>query len=155
MTVNGTSLAHPLPVTLWLTRGALPVPPWDGTTAPAVPPPAGLGRALRCPVVPGSVSEVGLSCVVPPGAGVGWRVLLVNHDVGEPGVPGSLSSVFWQYSALSDLVLHYHGPEVLALEVGGPIVCGLADALLLMHCFSRIAPVSLVSGCPAPVIETS
>ncbi len=115
--VLGSSFAHPLPVTMWLTRGALPVPPWDGSIARNTPPPAGLGAVLPCPVVPGSVSETGLSCVMPPGAGVGWQLLLVNHDRGDPSVPGSLSGRFWQYSDLFPYLLHYRFPEVLTLEV--------------------------------------
>ena len=82
--VAAASLGHPLPVSAWLVYGpgALSPPWWD---ANACVPVEGASAQLPCPLLPGSVSPSGLTCVLPPGRGTGWRLVLVNHDPDPAG----------------------------------------------------------------------
>ncbi len=126
--VTADSLAAPLPVSAWLVRGpqALAPPFWDPTACEALGPDRGL---LPCALVPGSPVVPGtLSCVVPAGLGMGWRLVVVNHDP-EPGAVGADYTLpapalgatsQWQASAPSpEFVLDFAAPVVEMVRVGG------------------------------------
>jgi hypothetical protein len=136
LNVTGASFGSPLPVSAWLTRGdAIPAPPWSSALVPGA-----MNAVLRCPILEGSVTSTGLSCVVPEGSGIGWRLVVVNHDaptVGEIQVDGAgwsngmLSPYRWRMSAPSGVLIHYRAPsitQITAPSVGRGEGTGAAPA---------------------------
>ncbi len=98
LAVGGANFSAPAaPVSVWLSRGG-PV------MAPAPSP----SQFLVCDVVATGVDTV--TCVVPPGAGIGWQVYVVNNGSGA-GLAG------FQSSAPSGLVVSYLPPTVSAARV--------------------------------------
>ena len=70
--VGGRHLALPLgAVSVWLVRdSAAPSPPWESTPY----------RVLHCHGAGGGSGVDGVACTVPQGTGVGWSLVLVNHE---------------------------------------------------------------------------
>ena len=104
LTVHCNSVTSSLPVSVWLSRGgAAPEPPWE---------PAMFGGSsflrrdvLRCqneqlessPLV-ANVSETVVVCIIPPGTGDGWAIVVVNHDFADDGT--TWSPTMLQFSSL-------------------------------------------------------
>ncbi len=139
-------------VTVWLARGgALPGPPWTNTAVPGVP-----EGVLQCPLVPGAVGPASLTCVVPPGFGTGWRVVVVNHDPGVGGV-----GVAWRASLPSGFALSYRPPVVAGVRVvgqGGAPALGGFQVVVSGTDFSAQGPQVTIGSLPctpAPGSDTS
>ena len=117
LTVFGETFAPPLPVTVWLSRsGATPSYPWTSTVNRD-------RQLLQCPVLTANVTTI--TCAVPPGSGMGWAVLVVNHDTDvtvsspspSPSSPqSSLSALLWQSSLPSSFRLSYAAPVVTSVS---------------------------------------
>lgn len=140
--VVGWAFVAPLPMSVWLVRGELPAPPWA-----AVP-----RRVLPCGLVPeaagqGNTSSVPsvLRCALPPGSGVDWRVVVVNHG------DATAASV----SLPSLATVRYRAPRVWTV---GPVAQGLGRPtvggwLLVVNGsdFSSEDAVVTVGGLPCPI----
>ena len=89
---------------------------------------------------------------MPEGSGVGWRVVLVNHDVDVAAV-GAPSTERWRASSPSLFQLDYESPVVVVVSVGpgrSPAVGGF-----LVHVYgsnlSARPPFVVVGGLPCLV----
>ncbi len=164
--VTGLDFGHPLPVSAWLVRrSGMPGPPWNFTrnsaanTATAVTP-----DVLECQLLvdgADTVTPSAFSCMVPPGAGVGWGLVVVNHDLSEvfPTSPTAWSSQRWQRSALApNFTLSYSAPELATVQVALDRGTGRAPAiggfsLLLSGAnFGAPAPIVTVGSLPCPIV---
>jgi hypothetical protein len=129
--VSGIMFGHPLPVSVWLLRGpgGRVTPPWTSTHPLPSTASEYADVQLLCPAIPAYTSTSSAACVVPEGSGTHWRLVVVNHDVVDPGavaevVPGNastatstapLSNERWQASSLPALYIHYLPPVVTAV----------------------------------------
>ncbi len=132
LVVTGTSFGAPsLPMSLWLVReGGSPMPPWGSASGVSW---AGGPTVLRCasttldahgePVAGNSSSPpppTSLQCVWPAGSGIGWQLVVVNHDGADVA-----SSTVWRVSAPSSVQLKYRPPQVLqTLALSTPVAVG-------------------------------
>ena len=93
-------------VSVWLCQGAPPSPPWD-VQSPS---------KLRCEVVaPWSSTE--LSCVIPAGSGVNWKVVVVNHDWDSTAAGATVVSESRWQSSNDTVLLSYVAPSITGLSV--------------------------------------
>ncbi len=102
MTITGDNFGTPLPVSVWL---ALVGRPTDRTwtSSPA--------RVLPCNLVTVNCTSRNLECVAPPGYGLGWRVVVVNHN-------DSLSSFdVIQYGNSTNVTVSYMPPVIDSVSV--------------------------------------
>ena len=174
LTIWGTNfyLSPPAPpadtVSVWLARGAaLPSPPWQTVDS------ASVHRLLRCVVVTATNSSV--SCVVPPGTGVAWRVVVANHDPGvnvstdgaamaQAGSSGSsslsslsssLSSVYQLSSPSRDFAVSYDAPNINSVVVVPDDRVRPAAGNFTLQVngtnFGRYAPAVTVGGWPCAI----
>ncbi len=121
LVVRGVYFGCPLPTSVWLVRhGAGPTPPWDSHNSSSVQQCASTAQCMSSVTVNQS-SLSSLTCTVPPGAGVGWRVVVVNHDA--PGTVGSSEAALWRASEASAFTLAYRAPTIVQVapteSVGG------------------------------------
>jgi hypothetical protein len=171
LAIAGSSFAvPPLAVSVWLVRGGAAVdlaPPWVDLPPMASESAPGGSARLRCPVAAASANSTSVFCTVPPGSGVGWRVIVVNHDapvdepVVEPGADGRLSTLRWRSSAPSTASFSYHAPTLTAVSIktGARIVGAPAAGGFVVHVigtnFSPWAPVVTVGSLPCVVVPGS
>jgi hypothetical protein len=153
--VTGLDFGYPLPVSAWLVRrSSMPAPPW----IPA-------GDVQECQLLPDTLTPTALSCVVPPGTGIGWGLVVVNHDLSPelPSSPTAWSSERWQRSAVTpNFSLAYFAPELVTVQVSleatrgpdagkAPAVGGFS-LLLTGSNFGASAPAVTVGRLPCAVV---
>ncbi len=120
LNVTGANFAAPLPVSAWLVR-------WRGTYALpwSYSGPEPSRDALECPVIPGTVTPTSLACVVPPGTGTGWGLVVVNRDDAAAAGPNATEAamvLLWRASTPAPNFSLAYAPPVLAsvqLQAGG------------------------------------
>jgi hypothetical protein len=103
-----------------------------------------------------------LACVVPSGSGIGWRLVVVNHDelVESPGAsPGTLSPTRWRTSAHSAHELSYRTPVITAMAPLGsgsmPAAGGFLLAVNGTDFSALFPPIVLVGSQTCPVVADS
>ncbi len=160
--VTGLDFGHPLPMSLWLVRRySLPAPPWNLNRSTVDVDSVAAVNVLGCVLSLDSVIPPALACVVPSGSGVGWGLMVVNHDVSVemPSSPAAWSSQRWRHSALApNFTLSYSAPELVKVQVVAGHGAGAAPALggfsLLLSGsnFGASAPEVTVGALPCAVV---
>ncbi len=154
------NLAHQLPLfsSVWLVRGAArPSPPWVEVLPPAT------NALLRCGASTNGSAQTGASvgrvatCITPPGSGRGWRLVVVNHDIGGervPPTPGTASVDLWRASDPSSVEFMYRPPVVLTVgAVGGSLPARGGFVLQVFgRDFSSFTPEVFVGSQPCRVV---
>jgi hypothetical protein len=157
--VRGGFFSTPWPVSVWLVRkrgsGALPLGWNSGGPVPS-------RDSLECPLVPGTATSTSLVCSVPPGAGVGWGLVVVNHDSSDgttmhPGAMEAASTLRWRASTVApNFSLAYAPPVLTSVRLesvgdGAPAVGGFS-LLLAGANFGPLAPLVTVGLLPCTVL---
>jgi hypothetical protein len=151
--VTGVSFAHPLPTTVWLVRPSVgsDALPWGPGR------PAASSEARECPVIPGSFNGTSIACVVPPGAGTGWRLVVVNQDEAL-GAGAAAGGAPWRASAVvPGFSLTYAAPVLAAVAIvdGGAGAAPAVGGFLLRVTganFGPQAPTVMVGSLPCTVV---
>ena len=147
LVVFGSAFASPLPVTVWLYRGsAQPLAPWNATIVRHQ-------ALLQAAVVVANATR--LLCVVPPGSGLNWRVVVVNHDFDYDRGAGSRSSVLsaslWQASQPAAARVSYRAPVIASVSVLPEAVLSLPFDVIAGNDSSTSSSSALSSaGVPKP-----
>ena len=93
-------------VTVWLARGSV--------LATGIVSPSASANQLYCAPIASTNDTV--TCVLPGGHGVGWRVFVVNNDTAAGADLAALRSATFQASAASAHAFSYAPPNVTAGE---------------------------------------
>ncbi len=153
--VAGISFAHPLPVAVWLVRwrGAFALP-WNSSG------PATSRDALQCPVNPGTLTTTSLVCTIPPGAGTGWGLVVVNMDDSRLGPNATEAALLLRWRASPPALtfsLAFAPPVLASVRLGAGVGSG-APALgsfslrLIGEHFGPSAPLVTVGSLPCVVL---
>ncbi len=160
--VRGSDFAILLPISVWLVRArgadALPASWSSGGPVPSQ-------DSLECPLVPGTVTSTWLACSVPPGFGVGWGLVVVNHDSSDgvalgPTAMQAPTTQSWRVSNVAPSFSLAYAPPALSsvrieLDVGGAPAVGGFSLLLTGANFGALAPLVTVGLLPCAVLPFS
>jgi hypothetical protein len=160
--VRGSDFAILLPISVWLVRArgadALPAS-WSNVG------PVPSRDSLECPLVPGTVTSTWLACSVPPGFGMGWGLVVVNHDSSDgvtmnPNAAQAPTTLSWRVSNVAPRFSLAYAPPALTsvrieLDVGGAPAVGGFSLLLTGSNFGALAPLVTVGLLPCAVLPFS
>jgi hypothetical protein len=154
LNVAGANFGHPLPMSAWLVRRQGAPFLLEEGRGPHSP-----SDVLECMVLPETVVSHSLACMVPPGTGVGWALLVVNHDmdVDVETTTGALPSRRWRSSAAAtNFSLAYASPVLSTVHFSGaqgaaPAVGGFLLRLVGTN-FGPWVPVVSVGSLPCAVV---